>query len=98
VDKFIKRIQSRLSYQKISVSKSLVRETYESIVKNPVSPTEAEISQVIEALKSQEETPETSQLAMTAQSETIEITPQSHLDIWETLQPPNEQPETNTLD
>lgn len=98
MDKFIKRIQSRLSYQKISVSKSVVRETYESIVKNPVSPTEAEISQVIEALKTQAETPETSQLAMTKQSETIEITPQSHPDIWETLQPPTEQPETNTLD
>lgn len=98
MDKFIKRIQSRLSYQKISVSKSVVRETYESIVKNPVSPTEAEISQVIEALKSQEKTSETSQLAMTAQSETIEITSQSHPDIWATLQPPTEQPEENTLD
>ena len=98
MDKFIKRIQSRLSYQKISVSKSLVRETYESIVKNPTSPTEAEISQIIEALKSPGETLETSQIAMTAQSETIEITSQSHPDIWETLQPPTEQPETNTLD
>jgi hypothetical protein len=39
MDKFIKRLQTRASRKGVSVSKSQVREVYQSVVASPESPT-----------------------------------------------------------
>jgi DNA-binding protein Fis/plasmid stability protein len=57
MDKFIKRLQTRASRKGVSVSKSQVREVYESVVASPESPTDEEISAVIEQLESQYKAP-----------------------------------------
>ena len=53
MDKYIKRLQTRASRKGISVSKSQVREVYQSVVATPESPSEEEMSAVIEALETQ---------------------------------------------
>lgn len=107
MDKFVKRIQTRLSRQGFSFNKQQIREVYQSLVKDHSAPTEAEMSSVINKLKFQLETPQASSTQLTisqpeisedlveqiAQPETIEITPENP-DIWETLEPPAEQPES----
>jgi hypothetical protein len=107
MDKFVKRIQTRLSRQGFSFNKQQIREVYQALVKEHSAPTEAEMSSVINKLKFQLEIPKASntQLAIAEpeisqglveqipQTETTEITPASHPDIWETLEPPAEQPE-----
>ena len=57
MDKFIKRLQTRASRKGVSVSKSQVREVYQSVVASPESPTDEEISAVIEQLESQYKAP-----------------------------------------
>lgn len=72
MDKFIKRLQTRASRKGISVSKSQVRELYESVVTTPENPTEEEMTAVIEALETQYQAPpyeaDNSQLATTEQA------------------------------
>jgi 6-phosphofructokinase len=68
MDKFIKRLQTRASRKGISVSKSQVREVYQSVVVTPESPSEEEITAVIEQLEKQYLAPShesDSQLAIT---------------------------------
>ncbi len=68
MDKFIKRLQTRASRKGVSVSKSQVREVYQNVVASPESPTDEEISAVIEQLESQYKAPSfepTSELATT---------------------------------
>jgi hypothetical protein len=57
MDKFIKRLQTRASRKGVSVSKSQVREVYQSVVASPESPTDEEISAVIEQLENQYKAP-----------------------------------------
>jgi hypothetical protein len=94
MDKFIKRIQTRANRQGLSVSKQVVREVYQSVVINLAQPTEIEISAVIEKLKSQSSAQEPITQELTTSEEknlgTIEITSDTHPDLWETLQPPTE--------
>jgi plasmid stability protein len=72
MDKYIKRLQTRASRKGISVSKSQVREVYQSVVATPESPSEEEMSAVIEALETQYQAPayeaDNSQLATTEQA------------------------------
>ncbi len=102
MDKFIKRLQTRASRQGLSFNKQQIREVYQSAVKELESPTKEEMDQVIEKLKSfsQQALEESAngQLAVIANTEiekpeTLEITPDSNPDIWETLQPPTEEAE-----
>lgn len=101
MDKYIKQIQTRmnrrLKSRGQSVTKQQVRDVYSAVVKNLDKPTDVEMSVVIEKLAqqvfSQEETLDNGQLIVSAnieieKLETIEITPESNPDIWETLQPP----------
>lgn len=53
MDKFVKRIQTRVSRKGISVSKSQVREVYTSVVVTPEAPSEEEMSAVIQKLEEQ---------------------------------------------
>ena len=72
MDRYVKRLQTRLSRKGISVSKSQVREVYESVVSTPESPSEEEMTAVIEALETQYQAPsyepDNSQLATTEQA------------------------------
>lgn len=104
MDKFVKRLQTRLSRQGFSFNKQQIREVYQSLVKDDSAPTEAEMSSVINKLKFQLKMSEvnSSQLAISEteisedlveqipQSEPIEITLENP-GIWETLEPPAEQ-------
>lgn len=84
MDKFIKRLQTRASRKGISVSKSQVREVYESLVSALESPSEEEMSAVIQKLEAQFQAPSyeaSADLAITEESapiqqqETQEMTP-----------------------
>jgi electron transfer flavoprotein alpha subunit len=72
MDKYIKRLQTRAFRKGISVSKSQVREVYQSVVATPESPSEEEMSAVIEALETQYQAPayeaDNNQLATTEQA------------------------------
>jgi hypothetical protein len=72
MDRYVKRLQTRLSRKGISLSKSQVREVYQSVVATPESPSEEEMSAVIEALETQYQAPsyepDNSQLATTEQA------------------------------
>ncbi len=57
MDKYIKRVQTRASRKGISVSKSQVREVYQSVVATPENPSEEELRTVIEALETQYQAP-----------------------------------------
>jgi BRCT domain type II-containing protein len=87
MDKFIKRLQTRASRKGVSVSKSQVREVYESVVASPESPTDEEISAVIEQLESQYKAPSfepNSELSTTEESEAI---PQQEIEQMTPAQP-----------
>lgn len=110
MDKFVKRIQTRLSRQGFSFNKQKIREVYQSLVKDHWAPTEAEMNSVMEKLKFQLKTSKASSTLTIAktevpenlgeqisQPETFEITPSTHPDIWETLEPTSdEQPTEET--
>jgi plasmid stability protein len=72
MDKYIKRLQTRASRKGISVSKSQVREVYQSVVVTPENPSEEELRAVIEALETQYQAPayeaDNSKLATTEQA------------------------------
>lgn len=57
MDKYIKRLQTRVSRKGISVTKSQVREVYESVVSTPESPSEDEMIAVIQQLEAQYQAP-----------------------------------------
>ncbi len=57
MDKYIKRLQSRANRKGISVSKSQVRDIYTQIVVEPESPSEEEMSFVIQKLEAQYQAP-----------------------------------------
>lgn len=57
MDKFIKRLQTRASRKGLSVTKSQVREVYQSVVTTPESPSEEEMSAVIQRLEPQYQAP-----------------------------------------
>jgi hypothetical protein len=71
MDKFVKRIQTRLSRKEVRVSKSQVREVYQSVVTSPENPSEEEMSVVLEQLEAQYQAPSheptTSELTTTEQ-------------------------------
>jgi len=94
MDKFIKRLQTRANRKGISVSKSQVREVYQSVVASPESPSEEEMGVVIQKLEEQFQAPSyevnSSDLEI-AKANTNENTPVSKPDIWETLQASTEQ-------
>jgi hypothetical protein len=74
MDKFIKRLQTRASRKGVNVSKSQVREVYQNVVASPESPTDEEISAVIEQLESQYKAPSfepNSEMSTTEESEAI---------------------------
>jgi hypothetical protein len=72
MDRYVKRLQTRLSRKGISVSKSQVREVYQSVVATPENPSEEEMTAVIEALETQYQAPayepDDNQLAVTEQA------------------------------
>jgi plasmid stability protein len=96
MDKFIKRLQTRASRKGVSVSKSQVREVYQSVVASPESPTDEEISAVIEQLESQYKAPSfepNSELSVTEKSEIIQ---QQEIEPMTPAQP-TAQPSSSTL-
>ncbi len=105
MDKFVKRIQTRVNRKGISATKQQVREVYVQVVSNQESPTEEEMSQVIEKLETQVQSPQQKSL-----SEQLTVsTPEILEDVNETipqpetfdipvedmpyLQPPQQQPQ-----
>ena len=95
MDKFVKRLQTRASRKGISVSKSQVREVYQSVVAAPENPSEEEMVAVIEALEAQYQAPsyEGGEGDLTIpEPEITEITPEGDPDTWEILQPPTQEP------
>ncbi len=95
MDKFIKRLQTRASRKGISVSKSQVRDIYTQVVVEPESPTDEEMVFIIEQLETQYQAPSyeaNSGDLEIAKPQITEITPESNPEVWETLQPPTEQP------
>jgi hypothetical protein len=86
MDKFVKRIQTRVNRKGISATKQQVREVYVQVVSNQESPTEEEMSQVIEKLETQVQSPQQKSL-----SEQLTVsTPEILEDVNETIP----QPET----
>lgn len=93
MDKFVKRIQTRLSRKDVRVTKSQVREVYTQVVVEPDSPTDEEVLFVVEQLEQQYQAPSyepsnelvtTEQSAPTKQQESQPMTP-----IQATAQPSN---------
>jgi hypothetical protein len=95
----------RLKSRDQSVTKQQVRDVYSQVVKNPDKPTDLEMSWVTELLagqfSSQEETIEevtqdgqltVSQNAENQEPRNLEVTAEDDTDLWETLQPPTEEP------
>jgi hypothetical protein len=82
MDKYIKRIQTRVRRQGRKVTKQDCRDVYQQVVNSLESPTETEINTVVETLL-QEKQPISS-------PETLDITPDTHPDIWQTLSPLDE--------
>jgi hypothetical protein len=109
MDKFVKRIQTRANRQGVSVTKQQVRDIYVQVVLNPESPTEEEMSLVIEKLAAQLQSPQqesiNEQLATSnpevsedlqetiSQPETFDIP----VEDMPCLQPPEEQPPETAL-
>jgi hypothetical protein len=96
VDKFIKRLQTRASRKGVVVSKSQVREVYQSVVASPESPTDEEISAVIEQLEKQYLAP--SHEADNQLTTTEESTPIQQQETEEMISAqPTAQPSSSTL-
>jgi hypothetical protein len=91
MNKFVTRLQTRASRKGIRVPKSQVREVYQSVVADPESPTEEEMSVVIQKLETQFQAPSheptTSELTVTEQPA---LTQQE--EVKEMLQPTPAQP------
>jgi plasmid stability protein len=90
MDKFIKRLQTRASRKGISVSKSQVRDIYTQVVTEPESPSEEEMSAVIQQLETQYQASShepTNDLATTEESAPIQH--QEELQQMTSAQPSN---------
>ena len=97
MDKFIKRLQTRASRKGISVTKSQVREVYQSVVITPESPSEEEMSAVIQRLEAQYQAPShehTTDLATPEESTPIQQQEEPQL---LTSAQPAQQPSASTL-
>lgn len=101
MDKYIKRIQSRLAYAGINVSKPECRQAYQSILPETSweNPSNAHIDLVVQHIKAQSLENPGQDLAVVepkteaVANQTIEITPVSNPNIWEILQPSTTEPE-----
>jgi hypothetical protein len=82
---FVKRIQTRASRKNIKVSLQQVRDAYQAVVSDLENPTEEEMNLVLSQLESSSQ--EVGELVPIPESAITEITEESHLDIWEILQP-----------
>ncbi|MBD0346914.1 MAG: hypothetical protein ICV63_19220 [Coleofasciculus sp. Co-bin14] len=94
MDKFIKRLQNRANRKGISVSKSQVRDVYTQVVTEPKSPSEEEMSAVIQQLEAQYQAPShepSTDLATTEESAPIQQQqePQQMTPAQSTAQPSN---------
>jgi hypothetical protein len=96
MDKFIKRLQTRASRKGVSVSKSQVREVYQSVVASPESPTDEEISAVIEQLESQYKAPSFEPNSEMSTTQKSEVTQQQETEPMTPAQP-TAQPSSSTL-
>ncbi|NES18148.1 MAG: hypothetical protein F6K41_04280 [Symploca sp. SIO3E6] len=76
MDKFIKRIQSRVSRQGIKVTKDQVRAVYSELVEKLETPTEQEIQAVTELLCSQKQEVENNSITPLETQESIQEIPQ----------------------
>ncbi len=93
MDKFIKRLQTRASRKGLAVTKSQVREVYQTVVMEPESPSEQEMSIVIQKLEEQFQAPSyegnSSELEI-AKPQISETSPDNS-DVWQPVQAPTEQ-------
>jgi CRISPR/Cas system CSM-associated protein Csm2 small subunit len=97
MDKFIKRLQTRASRKGINVSKSQVRDIYTQVVVEPESPSDEEMSAVIQQLENQYQAP--SYQASTDLATTEESAPIQQPEEPQEMTPaqPTAQPSTSTL-
>ena len=84
---FVKRLQTRASRKGIKVSLQCVRDAYQTVVTDLENPTEEEMNIVLSRLESSTE--EVSELILIPEPAITKITEESHPDIWEVLQPPD---------
>ena len=100
MDKFIKRLQTRASRKGINVSKSQVREVYTQVVTEPESPSDEEMSVVIQKLETQYQAPSyeavNSELTVTEQSELTQAEEPKEM-IQSTPAQTAQQPSSSTL-
>jgi hypothetical protein len=100
MDKFIKRLQTRASRKGINVSKSQVREIYQGVVVAPESPTDEEMSAVIQKLESQYQAPSyeatNSEITLTEQPELVQSEETKEM-IQSTPAQTAQQPSSSTL-
>jgi hypothetical protein len=82
---FAKRLQTRASRKGIKVSMQQVREVYQTVVKDLENPSEEEMDLVL--VKLEAPATEEGELVAASHLDTLEITEESHPDIWEVLQP-----------
>ena len=100
MDKFIKRLQTRASRKGLSVTKSQVREVYESVVTTPESPSEEEMSAVIQRLETQYQAPShepTASELTVAEQPTLPQEEEVKEMSQSTPAQPAQEPTTNTL-
>ncbi|NEP12039.1 MAG: hypothetical protein F6K14_17885 [Symploca sp. SIO2C1] len=97
MDKFIKRIQSRVSRQGIKVTKDQVRAVYSELVKSLETPTEQEIQAVTELLCAQNREVENTSIApQESPQESIQEVPQETM-LQAQPQAPQAQPKNSQL-
>lgn len=96
MDKFIKRLQTRASRKGISVSKSQVREVYQSVVSTLESPSEEEMSAVIQKLEAQYQAPSHELTQLTTVEESIPVQHQEETQPMPPTQAPA-QPSNSSL-
>jgi hypothetical protein len=97
MDKFIKRLQTRVSRKGISVSKSQVREVYTQIVTQPESPSDEEMSAVIQKLEAQYQAPSSEPATdLTTTEQSTPVQQQEEPQQMTPAQPPA-QPSSSTL-
>lgn len=82
---FTKRLQTRASRKGIKVSMQQVREIYQTVVKDLENPSDEEMDLVLAKLEAP--VTEDGELVAVSHLDTLEITEQSHPDVWEILQP-----------
>jgi hypothetical protein len=84
---FVKRLQTRASRKNIKVSLQQVRDAYQAVVSDLGNPTEEEMNLVLSQLESSSQ--EVGELVPIPEPAITEITEDSHPDVWEILQPPD---------